>query len=217
MKILFCGTMLYFLLGSVLLFQDNDFLDLTKATLAGSERSIGRGQGKGYTGMGHTREIRVNPFKITLLGLNKNSYQIGDEAVFDVEIENITKNPVVIPWSADYNKVKPDEEKTPPGYLEANLSLILVDGISGEQLTIGQGLYGSELLPGSLKKLEPKHPVRIRTPSRLFFLRADTNSQILSRLPLRVEMQARYIILNGEYRPVISSKGISIELKKRQE
>jgi hypothetical protein len=200
--------------------QDGNFLDLTKIRQSAVSKMTGRGEGGGAV-VGHIRKPRSNPFKLTLLNLHKQSYQTGEEVVYDILLENMTNDSIVIPWSPDQNKVKPDENKTPPGYVEAFLSLITTDEVSGDQFIAGQGLYGSELAPGSLKKLGPKQSVRIRAPGQLSFFNADVARRVLATLPRKIEMRARYSLqergFDSQFEPSTSINTVVIEVKKRQE
>ncbi|MGH9879389.1 MAG: hypothetical protein ACRD5H_17295, partial [Nitrososphaerales archaeon] len=202
-------------------YQDDNFLDLTriKRSPANESKTTGKGQGVGAV-VGHTSKSRSNPLKVTLLSLHKQSYQLGDEIIYDVSLENISNSIAIIPWSPDQDAVKPDENKTPPGYLVANLSLVIIDEISGEQFIAGQGLYGSTVVPRSLKRIAPKQSVRIRVPGRLVFYSADEAKRISQKLPYKVEVRARFSFLQGhsasQVESIASTNSIFVDLKKRQ-
>src|SRR5262249_55971144 len=148
----------------------------------------GRGVGPGGS---HTRE-RPKALRVTLLGLDKQTYRIGDEAIFDIRLENVTKNTIVIPWSGDHEKVNPDENQTPPNYLMSGVSLTFQDGAYGEQIFGVEGIFGSSLVPASLKTLEPRRSVRIRLKTRLSLSIPDAGERLVQKLPLKIEVRAKY-------------------------
>jgi hypothetical protein len=220
--------MRYFLCASFFLYlawqpsvlsQSRDFLDLTKAQHSTLDKGTGRSEG-GRATVGHVRKQVSDPFKVTLLSLDKQSYQLGERVVYDILLENITNDPIVIPWSSDQRKVKPDDNKTPPRYTEAFLSLVLTTEVSGEQLIAGQGIYGSELVSGSLKRLLPKQAVRIRAPGQFIFFNVDVAKQMLVSLPRKIEVRARYSLqersFNSQFEPSASANSLVIEVRKRQ-
>ncbi|MGH9879388.1 MAG: hypothetical protein ACRD5H_17290, partial [Nitrososphaerales archaeon] len=151
----FCAPLLLALVFQV---QNDDFLDLRRISLSTGEKRTGGGQGGGAVA-GHIRAPKIVPLKITLSSLNKSNYQLGEEVIYDVILENVTKNTIVIPWSPDRDKTRPNDQNTPSGYLEAFLSLVVKDEGKGEQFIAGQGLFGSKLAPGSLKSLTPGQKV----------------------------------------------------------
>lgn len=203
--------------GTVVLCQDgSNYLDLTRRQPTSANKATGKGGGRGYTSSENGHNAPVNPFKVTLLAMDKRSYRIGDEVIFDIELENLTKDPIIVPWSGSSDKVIPDIDKPTPGLVEANISLVINSGAPEEQLFIGRGVYGSDLSQGSLKKLQPNRPVKIRVPGRLAFLSEEANKQLLTRLPLNTEIRVRYSMLNGRYEPATSANGLNIELSKRQ-
>jgi hypothetical protein len=218
MKTICCFITILFLWEPSIRFQNDDFLDLTKARVSLSEKTSGSGRGRGVGPGGPlTPEApKVPPLKVTLLGLDKRSYQIGDEAIFEIKIENVTKNPIVVPWSADHGKVNPDENRTPPNYLVSGVSLTFRDGVDGELIFGGEGIYGSGLVPGSLKTLKPGQSVRIRAATRLSLMIPENGARLARKLPLKIELRAKYSFLEGSYyEPILSENEIIIELRKR--
>jgi len=200
--------------------QDDNFLDLTKNRPPQKKRThlVGKGGGVGVGNGLHMQ--KTVPLKLTLLSLDKRSYQLGDHWIYEVILENITRDTLVIPWSPDYDRVKPDEEKDPPGYLHAFLSLVINDEVSGQQFMPGEVIYGSELVPGSLKRLHPGQKVRIRASGQIYFGQADVYKRVLAKLPDRFDVRANFTLwdrpINPCYEPAVSTNSITIELKRRR-
>jgi hypothetical protein len=202
--------------------RDQGFLDLTKPRPPQKERGGGRGEGgSGGGGDGVVSPRRVVPVRVTLLSLDKDSYQLGDQVIYEVMLENITNATLVIPWSDDYDRVKPDEETDPPGYLTATLYLVLGDRPAYDPFTALQGIYGSRLVSGSLKKLLPGQTVRIRAPGTWWFYSEDEEKRVLAMVPHTFEVRARFTLqdrpINPRYEPALSANSLAVELTKRQQ
>lgn len=213
----FCAPLLLAIAFQV---QKGDILDITRISLSTEEKRTGGGQGGGAYA-GHIRAPKILPLRITLSSLNKSSYQLGEEVIYDVILENITKNTIVIPWSPDRDKARPNSQNIPLGYREAFLSLVVKDEQKGEQFIAGQGLFGSELLRGSLKILAPGQKVRVRAPGQWAFLDAEVARRALTSLPRKIEVWVRFNLqerqFNSQYEPAISANSIIVELRKKQE
>lgn len=158
--------------------------------------------------------------KIALLHTEKNSYQFGDEAVFEVLIENITKKVVVIPWSAELDIVKPDDDRDPPGYASALLSLVIEVQPYGWVLLASHSIYGSNVMAGSLKRLAPGEKVRIRAPGMLYVGDAAAAEQIAKRLPGKYEVHAEFSLseseFNAKWEIFVSDNSVFVQLRKRE-
>lgn len=208
-----------------------DFLDLTK-TPPQKMRPYRKGGGAGAGGGdGWKAPPKIIPVKVTLLSLDKRSYQLGDEVIYEVVLENTTKDVLVIPWSGDYDKVKPDEERGPPSYIYAFLGLVIKGEIGGDQsiagqeiFGVGQGIHGSQLLRGSLKSLSPGQKVRIRAAGRWSVSSTDEASRrllaklVLAKLPHTFEVSAQFRLtetqINSRYEPAISANSLTVELRR---
>jgi hypothetical protein len=198
--------------------QTDSFLDLTKVKPPTSGKLFGGGD----IVISATNDTRIPklPLEFTLLKLDKRSYQMGDEVVYDVVIRNVGRNVVVIPWSPDRDRVKPEEKTYPAGYMDATLSLIITDKVLGEQSIYGASMYGSQHVRSSLKKLRPGQAVRIRAPSH-WALTSDSASQgILSRLPQTFTVRARFSVMkhtsSPSPEPVTSNNSVTVVLKRRE-
>ena len=60
------------------------------------------------------------PVRVVLTSLDATSYRLEqDTVVWEMEIENILAEPLVIPWSIDYDRIKPADDSYPSGYIES--------------------------------------------------------------------------------------------------
>lgn len=203
--------------------KDENFLDMTKYKSV--ERQPEAGKGATKTIVQDTRfnpspngkhdPERMAPLKVTLSSLDADSYQLGGNVTYEVTLENVSRELQVIPWSPDENQVKPQGQAEPPGYLDAFLSLVIHDKDLGEQSIAVRGLYGSELVQGSLKSLLPGEKVRIRAQGRMFFAVADASEKASKKLiksALKLKVQARYSLHGGPSAPMVSTNTQIINL-----
>lgn len=203
--------------------KDENFLDLTKYKLV--EKQPDAGTAATGTRVQDTRfnpspngkrgTERTAPLKVTLLSLDAESYQLGATVTYEVTLENVSHELQVIPWSPDENKVKPQGQAEPPGYLDAFLSLVVKDKDLGEQLVAVRGLYGSEMAQSSLKRLLPGQKVKIRAQGRMFFAVADASEKATKKLvksALKLKVQARYSLHDGTSAPMVSTNARIINL-----
>lgn len=218
------STICCFLLLLEPIFQqrNDDFLDLTKPKRPQKERAGGRGTGGGGgMGNGHIPPRTIIPMKVTLLSLDKSSYQLGDQVIYEVVLENITQDTLLIPWSDDYDEVKPDEDRNPPGYIHASLSLEIKDERGVYKFMALQPIVGSQMVRGSLKSLRQGQKVRIRAPGSWWFTSEDEKKRVLEKLPQTFEVRARFDLedrpIDPRYEPALSANSLTVELRKRQQ
>lgn len=199
----------------------DDFLDLTKhappAREVASEEQTAGGSMEVVGGSGmHRAEL---PIKITLLSLDRESYTLGDKGYFDIALENTGKEPVLIPWSPDSRIGAPSQGAAVPGNLHAVISLLTARtaAASGERAD-AFGLYGSEFVHGSLKRLEPGRRVRIRVPFTWQFFDEEAPARLLKPPTQRLIVRAQIILNNSKPvapLPAESANSLSVELKKQ--
>lgn len=216
--LLYAFLLLCLLYRPPILAQDKNFLDLVKAQQLKQDK-IKRKSGTVTTdpvvGITHM-PLTPKPFEITLLSLDKQSYRLGEKCVFEIQLENITNNPLVIPWSPYLDDVKPyDSDKNPPGYLKADLSLIIVNKPSQERLISGITIYGSDLARGSLKTLKPKESVKFRVPGRFSF---GGDEEVKTTFSRKIEVRAYYKPaernFNWPLENSMSTNSLTVELTK---
>lgn len=214
-------TLFWLSLGLLAQAQErDDYLGLKQNRPPQRERLSGIGTGA-VGGLGHTSSWKPAMLKVTLVSLDKQTYELGEEVIYEITLENISKDDLIIPYSVDYDKVKPDEESNPPGYASMFLSLVINDELTGKQFVAGESLYGSELLSGSLKRLEPGQKVTIRIPGRLSFFEADVMKKILGKLPRTFAVRAMAslsgVSVDSPDKTAISQNSLTLELQRRKE
>ncbi|MBI1760919.1 MAG: hypothetical protein HYR56_05715 [Acidobacteria bacterium] len=193
--------------------QAEEVLDLTQVKLK-SEKKSGSAGGGGLT-IGHSHEKKVIPLKVTLVSLNKTSYQLGDEVVYEILLENITTENVVIPWSADQG------EPVGSGDIRGSIYLIAPDERKGDQLVALRGIVGSPSIPSSLKTLRPGQKVRIKAGGRWVFFDAEVAPRILTKLPAVFGVAGGFSLEGPapyrDFKLITSSNKLDITLKRRSD
>jgi hypothetical protein len=203
------------LILSFVLLQDDDFLDLSKPQVRKERKTAGRIIDSDFSMAGDSRR-KTNALKITLIDIDKESYFLGDQAIFNIKLENIGQTAIILPWSANYDRVKPDDEKRPPGYLSAIINLAVEGNSQGTLFFGGESVYGSDLLPGSLKRLEPGGSARIKVRTQLRPNSSEEIGMLAKQLPFKLNVHARFAFLEGApYKAFSSENAIDIELRRR--
>jgi hypothetical protein len=199
--------------------RGNDFLDLTKVKPPKEEEKGPRTAGGGVS-VSQDTPFPVLQLEITLLKLDRNRYSMGDTVIYEAAIRNVGRDVVVIPWSPYREQVRANENY-PPGYVEANVGLVVKDKVFGEQVIFGPWLFGADAAPQTLKKLRPGQTVRIRASGRWGdFYDANVFQGFLAKLPQRYDVHARFTLSRHTFtpqpQPIISGNSMNVELRKRQ-
>lgn len=161
----------------------------------------------------------IEPVKLTLLSLDKPGYTFGDEIIFEVELENITNDVLILPWSDDYEKASSLWKLHPGSRRDALLSLVYEDGLGATQFACGVGIYGSESAPETVKMLSPKKTVRIRASGPMGYSDENTIQRLILKLPKKFDLRADFTIFEElvglRYKPVVSGNFVTVEVRKR--
>jgi hypothetical protein len=203
------------LILSFVLLQDDNFLDLTKPQVRKERKTARRIIDSNFSMAGDSR-LKTNAPKITLIDIDKESYFLGDQAIFNIKLENIGQTAIILPWSGDYDRVKPDDEKMPPGYLSAIINLAVEGNGQGTLFFGGETVYGSDLFPGSLKRLDPGRSAQIKVRTQLRPNSSEEIGMLAKKLPFKLNVHARFAFLEGtQYKAFSSENAIEIELRRR--
>jgi hypothetical protein len=101
-----------------------------------------------------------------LVSLDFASYETGDPVIYEIEVENMGRTPVVLPWSPDSVRVSRESDGES---IQAIISLEVWDG-GGSRRRLGTleplSLSGSANVAGSLQSLGPREIALIRVPGR---------------------------------------------------
>ena len=197
--------------------KSEDFLDLRPE--AAPQQSSGgrvsravRSRGPAYEGMPTPKSL---PIKITLLSIDQTNLALGDPATFEVSLENVSPVSLTIPWGApiDRERIDPGPEE-PPGFLTAIISLC-----SNEDQVASSAVFGSRLVPRSLRSLKPGEQVRVRAYTRISIL----DSTLIGKLLTDIDLKARFDFQGGypedlppaqPWLPAVSANSIRVRLQK---
>jgi hypothetical protein len=167
-----------------------------------------------------------SPVTITLERVDKPVYQIGDQLVYEVTVENVSSEDVIVPTS--YNE---DERDIVYGahisgnsrsYAKALVKLDFADGKLNQSLTLTT-LYGATALPQSLRVLHPGRKLRIRDKEKIYFGDSDFRKRLAAETPKKVELRASltlYVLDSHRfsfvkrYKTAVSTNSVTIELRK---
>ena len=207
-------------LGLPGLAQQSELLDLTKKKVevqankskgglkgSGSASLIGQGDGD--------RKSLTLPLKLTLTKMDKQKYKLGEAFVYDVSLENVGDQILLIPWEPDKEKVQADPPTDPSKLREVSLYLIFEE-LKSDAIFGSENIYASSSVPGSFKKLLPGQEVKIRVPGVWYFLIENVRYQVLPTLPRVFTVQAKFILKEGivkAYEPVFSNS-LQVELER---
>jgi hypothetical protein len=199
--------------------QEGDYLDLTAISGESSKRL--RGPVAGSTNSSITPVAKA-PLKLELLWLNDELHYLGDDVFAEVRVENVGLESLSLPWSGDYDQVRPEgyELTKPPGFELALLSLSVSSVGVVDHVLVGQVIAGSHACIGSLRVLRPGESVRIKVRCRLDFMNQEINSSYLARAPITLEIRALLAFLdsgiNGVVLPIVSIDSLKLRIGKRQ-
>ncbi|MGA8212241.1 MAG: hypothetical protein WB799_01510 [Candidatus Sulfotelmatobacter sp.] len=137
-------------------------LDLTTATKKDRLREP-KGVGSGSCGwVDHADYPEV---AISLTSLDRTQYALGEDVMFEVKIQNVGKDPVVLPWAEDVADFEPQDPTAQYSYRTGTLSLQIGNG--KENFLIFSSFYGSTERPESLKVLRAGEWVIVRSRTQL--------------------------------------------------
>ncbi|MBS1808012.1 MAG: hypothetical protein JST84_07455 [Acidobacteria bacterium] len=193
--------------------RSEDTLDLTKNRPAAKSESSGK-IGGGLSGGSNETNTPI-PFKITMLDIDKDSYNIGDKLVYSILLENTSKTVITIPWSPAPLSTQPHKND-----VTAIISLVIRDDQFGNQFIGAEKIYGYHNASTSLKRLRPGQQVRIRLPGNWWFTDSRVYQKVIKALPQRYAVRVAINIFdnngNALTSPIFSNNSETIELKKRQ-
>jgi hypothetical protein len=134
--------------------------------------------------------------------------------VFEVMLENTTSDSIVIPWSDDRDTVDPEDQNPAPGLIDGALTLTIDDPDRGEQMVVGKLLFGSQLVPSSLKEVHPAENVIIRGAGRPMIFDGATLAKLPRIYGLRAQFQLSSKNPKVEFKTSISGNRIEAVLRK---
>jgi hypothetical protein len=195
----------------------SNILDVSRERPPGRPRGFG-----GYAVIvPHSTRPVLAPFRVTLVGLSKSAFRLNDareRLVFEVMIENTTNDSIVIPWSDDRDTVDPDDQSPAPGLTDATLALTIDDPDGGEQMVAGKLLFGSHLVPSSLKEVHPAEKVIIRAADRPTIFDGAAFVKIAAKLSRVYAVRAEFQLLSKNpkvgFKTSFSDNRVGLTLRK---
>jgi hypothetical protein len=157
--------------------QEAAFVDLTEPAPRVALRRPARqpddppAQGGSIT----TRECAIpdpnaGSLKTTIVVLDRVELRVGDEPLFQVQIENVGSAAVKVPISAAMEPLQPDDLSQKFAYYEADVAL-WIGGASWYANTAGSlTLYGDDSHPGTIVMLRPGEWVRVAGKGKIRLL-----------------------------------------------
>jgi hypothetical protein len=156
--------------------QEIGYVDLCGLTIRESTRhprTIGGGCGMS------AHAVPTQQIKVTLLSLDKATYHFGEDVIFEVEVKNIGKTSLVIPWTPHRADVEPNDLQEPFEYFVGVVVIHFKDAKQRE-LTLSEGLYGSRAAPGTLRELRPGEWFVLRGREKMEMLGSDWGREQLA-------------------------------------
>jgi len=102
--------------------------------------------------------------RVTLVSVDRTSFQTGDSVVYELAFENVGKTRIVLPWSPDVDPSPQLKRESDPSYRYAaiNLDATSLDGSRVLARLQPQPLKGDSDTPMSLQQLQPGQVALIR-------------------------------------------------------
>ena len=160
---------------------------------------------------GHVRSV-VN-LRARLVSLDFSSYETGDPVIYEIEVENMGRTPVVLPWSPDSVRVARESDGES---IQAIISLEVWD-VSGSRRRLGTleplSLSGSANVAGSLQSLGPREIALIRVPGTWRAVESERRAMVNEP---RGDVHVKGVItLVQDHVSVRTTNGIPVSLRDR--
>ncbi|MGB9245153.1 MAG: hypothetical protein WCC03_17520 [Candidatus Acidiferrales bacterium] len=158
-------------LGQVGHAQDREvgYLDLTTAVVGQRihEPTTGSGSGGGIGSSVRTRPETLQPLRISIVSLGSTKYKVDDDVVYEIKVENMGHEQIMIPWDPNLSDMEPEGTPTEYSYRIASIALRLSHAGKRFESLGSNLLFGRTGVPGSFMKIAPGEWVRVRAKARL--------------------------------------------------
>lgn len=131
------------------------FLDTTQAVIKPEPGHSIEAGGGSSAGVPRSRF----PLQVRLLKKDRDGYRQMDRITYDVQLTNVSRQPLIIPWSPE---VIHKRDRPASGYRHALFELILAKAGRQDFVANTFVLYGAPTVAGSLKELKPKESAVVR-------------------------------------------------------
>lgn len=142
--------------------QEVGSLDIT--TVIPKER-IHQPEGEGGGSCGSAEHVYYPEVLVRLISLDNTHYGLGESVTFEVKIQNVGKEPIILPWSPELANLEPQEQFASYSYRQGTISLDF--RVRDRQFSIFSHLYGSPAVLGSMKEVLPGQWVMVRASPKL--------------------------------------------------
>jgi hypothetical protein len=194
--------------------QQGELLDLTKKKVATGTEKYAPGIG-GLDG-GTGSKPSPLPLKVVLERLDKQQYELGNQFMYEISIENVGAKSLQIPW-------EPDREEALNHSADLDvLSLWLqIDELGNDAIFGVEEIYGAKSQPKTFKTLAPGGKLRFRADG-IWFVGDQSTAGTFSRiLPNKLNVRAHvkldsYPIATTRFRPALSNV-LSLVFRKRKD
>lgn len=102
---------------------------------------------------------------VSLLSLDSTQYEFGQSVAFEVKIQNVGKETIILPWAVNLADFEPENKLETYTYLRGTVSLHFAT--EKRKLAIYSSFYGSPVHAGTLKELRPGEWVTMRARAKL--------------------------------------------------
>ena len=156
------------------------------------------------------RDKPVLPLRLSLTALDRGAYRLGDDAVYEVTIENVGAGIVRLPWTADNQPFR----RTVTGARVATVSLVIDDPELATYVIALQAFYGADSVAGSVLDLQPGHKVRVRAGGPWSLPLKGQSARLLTNPSLPVRARLDVYAPEGHYKAVGSENQIDVTLSR---
>ncbi len=210
-------ALLSLLLSLSALAQSVEILDLTKKT-GKPETGVSVTGGGGLIGGTSTRKATL-PLRVKLEKLDKQQYETGERFVYEISLENIGNEVLLLPWEPDEKKIQSGKSLGKPAESSVMYVSLAVDELDRDVIFGAERIFSASSMPGTYKRLSPGQKVMIRASGVWFIGSADASKQLLLTLPRRLAVRAKIKIGDyptdaKNYDPAFSN-ALTIDLTKR--
>jgi hypothetical protein len=156
------------------------------------------------------RPVLRPPFEVTLVALDAPNYIIPttEPFAFEVALKNIGAQPTDVPTSVDNSQIRGNES----GARWIGIAPVSDNTSSDSPGILGEVLYGSPSVPGSLVTINPGGSVTIR--ARGFWLKGLALGVAVRTLSLRAVLQMT-IAGQDTYETAYSDNSLNVHVRRR--
>ena len=186
-------------------------LDLTTAPQESAPLKVAGGSGCAHGSSGQV-PTRL-PLHVRLLQTDRSEYTVGDQAVFDVSVQNGGSTPIRLPWRLHRGGDQMTGVEAAP-VMQMRLTLLAIDQEGREHRLVGTMLAGAEDDAGSTRVLQPGESALIRFGGRMRSI-SDAAEFLESISRGTMNLRARILVSTGHCEwsaPAFSSNVINVSL-----